>query len=147
MRMHGLILTSIVAGCTSISVHASDTTFSSNFLKLSGCNAWVQHCVDDSPSHDESTGSQGKVKAKDVLRLVLDALIPGEARITYLSNSAKPHASLNESRWEVKLGISYEGTQLMLRQDGNYAGFSLRGAPADVDDNVPFTQVRFEIRW
>lgn len=137
----------MIASGFSVSAQASDDMFRTDFLRLSGCNTWVQHCVDDSTSHDDAASMRGKVKAKDVLRLVLDALTPGEARITYLSKAPNLHTPRSESQWEVKLGISYDGTQLMLRQEGDYAGFSLRGAPADIDDSEPFTQIRFEIRW
>lgn len=147
MVKRGFILFSIVASGFSVSAQASDDTLRTDFLRLSGCNAWVQHCVDDSTPHDDPANLRGKVKTKDVLRLVLDALTPGEARISYLSKAPNSPTPRSNSHWEIKLGISYDGTQLMLRQEGDYAGFSLRGAPADIDDSEPFTQVRFEIRW
>lgn len=147
MIKRGFILSSIVASGFFVSAQASNDTFRTDFLRISSCNAWVKHCVDDSTPHDDSTNLRGKVKAKDVLRLVLDALTPGEARISYLSKTPNSPTPRGDGRWEIKLGISYDGTQLMLRQEGDYAGFSLRGAPADIDDSEPFTQVRFEIRW
>lgn len=146
MIKRGFILSSIIASGFSASAQASDDMFRTDFLRLSDCSAWAQHCVDDSTSHD-STSMRGKIKAKDVLRLVLDALAPSEARITYLTKTSNSPTPRSEGRWEVKLGISYDGTQLMLRQEGDYAGFSLRGAPAGIDDSEPFTQIRFEIHW
>jgi hypothetical protein len=147
MTKRGFILSSIIASGISVSAQASDDMFRTDFLRLSSCNAWVQHCVDDSTSHDDSANLRGKIKAKDVLRLVLDALAPSEARITYLTKTPNSLTPRSEGRWEIKLGISYDGTQLMLRQEAGYAGLSLRGVSPDIDDSEPFTQIRFEIRW
>lgn len=129
------------------SVQASDEFTFSAFTHLSSCNSWVQHCVDDS-TPNSNTGQDDKIKAKDVLRLVIDSLFPVNARVRYFTNDAKLSSSSSSAGpFQIKLGISYDGTQFLLRQQDGHTGFSLRGAPIDIDDSKPFTQIRFELQW
>lgn len=147
MIKHTLRFVPLLAAGLCSTVQASDELTFSAYTQLSSCNAWVQHCVDDSVQ-DSNTARDYKIKAKDVLRLVIDSLFPVDARVRYFSNDVKLSPShSNAGPFQIKLGISYDGTQFLLRQQDGYTGFSLRGAPVDIDDSKPFAQIRFELQW